>query len=42
MTERTVEVFVRREAAERFLEDVRADDEDLGRSLRLEAVDLDA
>jgi hypothetical protein len=32
-----IELYVRREDAERFLTDVRADDEELGRSLRLES-----
>ena len=41
-TEKAVELFVRREDAEAFVEDVRADDEDLVGTLRLEPVELDA
>ena len=41
-TQEAVELYVRREDAERFLEDVRADDEDLAACLRLKPVDLDA
>ncbi len=41
-TEQAVEVFVRREDAERFLEDVRADEAELAERLRLELVELDA
>ena len=41
-TEKAVELFVRREDAETFLEEVRADDEDLAELLRLEPVELDA
>ena len=40
-TQEAVELYVRREDAERFLEDVRADDEELAASLRLEPVELD-
>ena len=40
-TERAVDTFVRREDAERFLENVRAD-EDLATALRLEPIELDA
>ena len=36
-----IELYVRRENAERFLEDVRGDDEELAASLRLELVELD-
>ena len=36
-----VELFVRREDAERFLEDVRADDGELAGALRVELVDPD-
>ncbi len=39
---RAVELFVRREDAEAFVEDVRGDDEDLAATLRLEPVELDA
>jgi hypothetical protein len=39
---RAVEVFVSREDAETFLEDVRADDENLASTLRLEPVELNA
>ena len=39
---RAVELFVRREDAEAFMEDVRADDEELTGTLRLEPVELDA
>jgi hypothetical protein len=39
-TEQAVEVFVR-EDAERFLENVRADEPELAERLRLEAVELD-
>jgi hypothetical protein len=41
-TEHAVELFVRREDAEAFLEDVRGDDEELAGTLRLEPVELDA
>ncbi len=41
-TEHAVELFVRREDAEAFLEDVRGDDEELAGTLRLERVELDA
>ncbi|MDQ3867094.1 MAG: hypothetical protein M3304_09780 [Actinomycetota bacterium] len=36
------ELFVRREDAERFLEEVQADDPELADRLRLEPVELDA
>ena len=39
---RAVELFVRHEDAEAFVEDVRADDEELAGTLRLESVVLDA
>jgi hypothetical protein len=39
---RAVELFVRRVDAEAFVEDVRGDDEELARTLRLEPVELDA
>jgi hypothetical protein len=35
---RAVELFIRREDAERFLDDVRDDDEELAGTLRLEPV----
>ncbi len=38
---RAVELFVRREDAETFVADVRADDEELAGTLRLEPVELD-
>ncbi len=41
-TQKAVETFIRREDAERFLDDVCADDPDLAADLRLEPVDLDA
>ncbi len=41
-TEKAVDTFVRREDAERFLADVRSDDEELARTLRVEAIKLDA
>ncbi len=41
-TEKAVETFVRREDAERFLEEVRADDAELADRLRVEPVELDA
>jgi hypothetical protein len=41
-TQEAVELFVDREDAERFLEDVRADDEEQARTLRLEGMALDA
>ncbi len=41
-TEKAVDTFVRREDAERFLEDVRVDDSELADRLRLEPVELDA
>jgi Tic22-like family len=40
--EKAVELFVRREDAEAFLDDVRADDEELAAPLRVEPVELDA
>ena len=40
-TEKAIELFVRREDAERFLEDVRADEPELAERLRLEPVELD-
>jgi hypothetical protein len=40
-TEKAVGLFVRREDAERFLENVRADEPDLADRLRLELLDLD-
>ena len=40
-TEHAVELFVRREDAERFLEEVRDDDSELAELLRLEPVELD-
>ncbi len=41
-TEHAVELFVRREDAERFLDEVRGDDDDLAATLRLEPVELRA
>ncbi len=41
-TEKAVELFVRREDAERFLGDVRDDDAELAETLRLEPVELGA
>jgi hypothetical protein len=41
-TEKAVDTFVRREDAERFLEEVRGDDPVLAELLRLEPVELDA
>ena len=41
-TEKAVELFIRREDAERFLEEVRTDDAELAETLRLKPVDLDA
>ena len=41
-TEHAVELFLRREDAEEFLDEVRADDEELAESLRLEPLELDA
>jgi hypothetical protein len=41
-TEKAVGLFVRREQAERFLENVRADEPALAERLRLEPVELDA
>ena len=40
-TEKAVEIFVRREDAETFLDEVRADDARLAALLRLEPVELD-
>jgi hypothetical protein len=40
-TEKAVGLFVRREQAERFLEDVRGDEPELAERLRLEPVELD-
>jgi hypothetical protein len=40
--EKAVETFVRRDDAERFLEDVRRDDAELAERLRVEPVELDA
>lgn len=37
-----LDLFVRREDAERFLEDVQGDDAELVETLRLEPVELDA
>ncbi len=39
---RAIEFFVRREDAEAFVDEVRADDEELAATLRLEPVELDA
>ena len=39
---RSVEVFVRREDAERFVEEVRGDDLDVGAKLRIEERELQA
>jgi hypothetical protein len=41
-TEKAVELFVPREDADRFLEEVRGDDAELAELLRLKAVELDA
>jgi hypothetical protein len=41
-TEKAVGLFVRREQAERFLDDVRADEPELAEKLWLERVELDA
>ena len=41
-TEKAIDTFVRREDAERFLEEVRADDAELGERLRLEPIELEA
>ena len=41
-TEKAVELFLSREDAERFLEEVRQDEPELAESLRLEPVVLDA
>ena len=40
-TEQAIELFVRREDAETFLAEVRADDEELAALLRLEPVELE-
>ena len=37
-----LEVFIRREDAERFVEEVRGDDAELARNLRIEERDLEA
>jgi hypothetical protein len=37
-----VDVFVRREDAERFVEDVRRDDPELGSDVRIEELELEA
>ncbi len=39
-TQKAVELFVRREDAERFLENVRADEPELAERLRLEPIQL--
>jgi Tic22-like family len=41
-TEKAVELFVRREDAEAFLDDVRGDDEELAAPLRVEPVELES
>jgi len=41
-TEHAVELFIRREDAEAFLAEVRADDEELAAPLRVESVELEA
>ena len=41
-TEKAVETFVRRDDAERFLEEVRADDREFAAQLRVEPIELDA
>jgi hypothetical protein len=41
-TEKAVELFIRREDAERFLEEVRGDDPALAELRRLEPLELDA
>jgi hypothetical protein len=41
-TEKAVELFLRREDAERFLESVRADEPELAERRRLEPVEMDA
>jgi Tic22-like family len=41
-TEKAVETFVRRDDAERFLGNVRADDSELAERLRIEPIVLDA
>jgi hypothetical protein len=38
----TLEVFIRREEAERFVEEVRSDDPDVGAELRIEERELEA
>ncbi len=40
-TEKAVELFVRREDTERFLEDVRVDEPELAERLRLEPVEIE-
>lgn len=40
--EEAVDVFIRREDAEPFVDEVHEDDEELGELLRLEPVELDA
>jgi Tic22-like family protein len=40
-TQKAVGLFVRREQAERFLEDVRADEPELSEKVRLEAVEFE-
>jgi hypothetical protein len=41
-TEKAIDLFVRREQAERFLEDCLRDEPELAERLRLERVELDA
>ncbi len=41
-TEKAVDTFVRREDAERFLAEVRADDPELADRLRLEPIELES
>ena len=41
-TQEAIELYVRREDADRFLEDVRADGEELATALRVEPIELDA
>jgi hypothetical protein len=41
-SEDAIELFVRREDAERFVDEVRDDEPDLGELLRVEPVELDA
>ena len=40
--EQAIELYVPREDAERFLEDVRGDDEEFATALRVEPIELDA